>query len=631
MAQSRSTAAGPAKVGFGERFTDHMVTLTWSADGGWADRPEVLPYGDLSFNPAMAGLHYGQVVFEGLKAHRQRDGALGTFRPDAHARRFQQSARRLAMPELPEGLFLEAVDALVAADGGLLPADDPHLSLYLRPVLFATEPCLALRPAREYMFLLIAFVTGGFFSDQPDPVSVLISRDFSRAAPGGTGQAKCAGNYAGAFLAQQAAAEAGCQQVVWLDPVERCWIEEMGGMNLFFVRGSGPSAEVVTPPLTGTLLPGVTRDSLLTLMAENGHAVREERVSVEQWRAQSDAGVITETFACGTAALVTPVGEVRDGQEGWVIGGGKPGRVTMAVREALTALHHDHTRDTHGWVRRHGTSPRRPTFVAHYPMYPNRQKEGKAHMVLLSHDMAGTGDTVVLLHSSACDRRMWDPQWQTLLDAGYRVVRCDFRGYGETPVPDRPNNDADDVRELLDALGIERAAVVGSSYGGRVALEFAARWPGRVSALALLSAGSPHHEPTEELDAFDAEEEALVDADDLDGAVELNVRTWLGPEADDEVREKVRTMQRRAYEVQLAAEEEFDQLEADCELSAIEARTLIVAGKNDLDYFQQVATDLADRLADARLVQLPWGGHLPSLERPDETAALLKDFLDASS
>lgn len=248
-------------------------------------------------------------------------------------------------------------------------------------------------------------------------------------------------------------------------------------------------------------------------------------------------------------------------------------------------------------------------------------------MTLLSHDVAGTGDTVVLLHSSVCDRRMWDPQWQQLLDAGFRVVRCDFRGYGETPVPDRPNNDAQDVLTLLDALDIDHAAVVGSSYGGRVALEFAARWPGRVSALALLCAGSPLHEPTEELDAFDEEEEALIDADDLDGAVELNLRTWLGPDTGDEVREKVRGMQRHAYEVQLAADEEFDQVEGVCELSGIKSRTLIVSGAHDLAYFQHVATDLAARLPDARHVHLPWSGHLPSLERPDETAALLKDFL----
>ncbi len=246
---------------------------------------------------------------------------------------------------------------------------------------------------------------------------------------------------------------------------------------------------------------------------------------------------------------------------------------------------------------------------------------------MLSHDIVGTGSAVVLLHSSACDRRMWDPQWHDLIDAGYRVVRCDFRGYGETPVPDQPNNDAQDVLELLDELGIERAAVVGASYGGRVALELAARWPERVSTLALLSAGSPLHPSTDELDAFDEQEEALVDAGDLDGAVELNVRTWLGPDADEEARELVRAMQRHAYDVQLAAEEEFDQLEAEFELSAVAARTLIVTGKYDMGYFNDVAQDLADRLTDARLVHLPWGGHLPSLERPKEISALLVDFL----
>ncbi|WP_240137704.1 branched-chain amino acid aminotransferase [Streptomyces sp. MUM 178J] len=341
--------------GFGERFTDHMVRMTWTAQEGWSGAPQVMAFGDLPFSPAMAGLHYGQVVFEGLKIHRRADGTLAAFRPAAHAGRLRQSARRLAMPELPEELFLEAMDLFVGRDGHLLPVDDPDLSLYLRPVLFASEPSLALRPARKYTFLLMGFVTGGFFSDRPDPVSVLVSREFTRAAPDGTGQAKCAGNYAGAFLAQQAAAEAGCRQVVWLDPVERRWIEEMGGMNLFFVRGSGPAAEVVTSPLTGSLLPGVTRDSLLTLAAELGHPVREERIAVDEWRAQSLSGAITETFACGTAALVTPVGLVRDGADAWQIGSGAAGPVTLALRASLTALHQGRVPDSHGWMREHRT------------------------------------------------------------------------------------------------------------------------------------------------------------------------------------------------------------------------------------------------------------------------------------
>ncbi|MFD7612810.1 branched-chain amino acid aminotransferase [Streptomyces sp. NPDC059828] len=337
---------------FGEQFTDHMVMLTWTAEAGWTDTPQAVPFGDLRISPAMAGLHYGQVVFEGLKTYRRQDGTLGTFRPDAHARRFRQSARRLAMPELPEGLFIQAVDAFVGADGGVLSADE-EVSLYLRPLMFATEASLALRPARAYTFLLMGFVTGGFFSNRPDPVSVLISREFSRAAPGGTGQAKCPGNYAGAFLAQRAAADAGCQQVVWLDAVENRWVEEMGGMNLFFVRGTGPGATVVTPSLTGTLLPGVTRDSLLTLAGERGYAVTEERISVEQWRKECEEGVISETFACGTAALVTPVGHVRDTEGAWLVGGGQPGPVTMELRATLTDLHRGRTADTHGWIRCH--------------------------------------------------------------------------------------------------------------------------------------------------------------------------------------------------------------------------------------------------------------------------------------
>ncbi|MFB4421392.1 branched-chain amino acid aminotransferase [Streptomyces sp. QL37] len=353
--QSAHTDHSPApRFGFGESFTDHMVVMRWTEGQGWG-KGEVLPYGDFPMNPAMVGLHYGQVVFEGIKSHRQPDGSIGTFRPDAHARRFQNSARRMAMPVLPEDLFLWAVDELVARDGGRLP-EGPNLSLYLRPVMFASEVSLALRPAREYTFVLIAFVTGGFFSDQPDPISVLVSRDVSRAAPGGTGQAKCAGNYAGAFTVQQEAAAVGCQQVVWLDPVERRWIEEMGGMNLFFVRGSGPTAELVTPPLTDTLLPGITRDSLMVLAEEEGLRVTEERTAVDQWQAECESGRITETLACGTAAVVTPVGFVRDGAGSWSIGDGSPGPVSLRLRAALVGAQRGTAPDRHGWVR--PSSPR---------------------------------------------------------------------------------------------------------------------------------------------------------------------------------------------------------------------------------------------------------------------------------
>ncbi|BAL90181.1 putative branched-chain amino acid aminotransferase [Actinoplanes missouriensis 431] len=336
---------------FGEHFTEHLVSATWQEATGWTGPPRLGPFGPLTISPAMVGLHYGQVVFEGLKAYRWQDGTLAVFRPDAHARRFQRSAERMAMPHLPEEYFLQAVDAFVATDGTALPAGDPALSLYLRPVMFASEACLALRPSREYTFLLMGFVTGGFFSDEPNPIAVLVSREYSRAAPGGTGQAKAAGNYAGAFLAQQAAVDAGCDQVVWVDAAEQRWIEELGGMNIFFVRGSGPGATVVTPALTGTLLPGVTRDSLLTLARERGYPVSEERISVEQWRDECRSGLITETFACGTAAVVTPVGRVVDGGTTWHVGDEKPGPVTLELRQALIDLHLGWTADSHGWSR----------------------------------------------------------------------------------------------------------------------------------------------------------------------------------------------------------------------------------------------------------------------------------------
>ncbi|GAA2426312.1 alpha/beta hydrolase [Streptomyces macrosporus] len=244
----------------------------------------------------------------------------------------------------------------------------------------------------------------------------------------------------------------------------------------------------------------------------------------------------------------------------------------------------------------------------------------------LAHDVAGDGPALVLLHSSVCDRRMWDPQWTPLVEAGHRVVRCDFRGFGDTPAATAPHRDADDVLALLDSLGIGRTALVGSSYGGRVALEVAARRPGRVTVLALLCAGLPGHRPSAELAAFDEREEALFEAGDLDGAVELNVATWLGPEADGTTRERVRRMQRRAFELQSAAED-FEPPEAEIDLTAVRAATLAVSGAHDLPDFRDIAARLPSLLPDARHVELPWAGHLPGLERPAEVTALLTDFL----
>jgi len=336
--------------GFGKYFTDHMVRIDWTMANGWSEG-QVLPYGPLSLDPATMALHYGQEIFEGLKAYRQPDGSIATFRPTANAARFARSARRLAMAELPEELFVESLRALVEVDSGWVPSA-PDESLYFRPFMIATEVGLGVRAANAYSYLLIASPAGGYFQGGMRPVSVWLSTEFTRAAIGGTGEAKCAGNYAGSLIAQAAAAEKGCDQVVWLDAVEHRWVEEMGGMNLYFVYGSGAAARVVTPSLTGTLLPGITRDSLLTVASELGYTAEEGKISTEEWRAGNESGAITEVFACGTAAVITPVGSVQSAAGSWTVGDGTTGPVTTALREQLLGVQTGQLPDTHGWMHR---------------------------------------------------------------------------------------------------------------------------------------------------------------------------------------------------------------------------------------------------------------------------------------
>jgi branched-chain amino acid aminotransferase len=347
-----AVTAPARRPGHGDMFTGHLVTATWTPAGGWSE-PELAPFADFTIHPGMIGLHYGQVIFEGLKAHRTVAGSVAVFRAADHARRFQRSARRMSMPELPEELFLRSIDELVAADHAWL-SDDPTLSLYLRPFMFGTDANLMLRPSNGYTFALIAFVAGGFFGDAVDAIDVWVSHEHHRAFRTGTGDVKVAGNYAPTFLAQRRAAEHGCSQVVWLDAAEGRWVEEMGGMGIFLVRHSqirGDRTEVVTPNLTGTLLPSVTRDSLLTLAGRLGFTPREEPVSLDQWRADCASGRMTEAFACGTAAVVTPISRVRDDGGDWVIGDGRPGPVSLALRKALVDVHHGRTADPDGWLR----------------------------------------------------------------------------------------------------------------------------------------------------------------------------------------------------------------------------------------------------------------------------------------
>ncbi|MGI5484756.1 branched-chain amino acid aminotransferase [Streptomyces lavendofoliae] len=346
---SQTTPAALTRVGHGDMFTNHMISSVWTGPDGW--RPaELVPLAPIPTHPGTLGVHYAQVIFEGLKAHRQEDGSIAVFRPWENARRFQRSARRLAMPELPTEMFIEAIERLVAADESWLPAGDDELSLYIRPVMYGSEPNLMLRPSEEYRFLVLAFLASGFFGDLPAPLSVWVSRTHSRAMPGGTGDVKCAANYGPSFMAQQEAAAAGCQQVMWLDSAERRWVEEMGGMNLFLVRGEGPDAEVFTPELTGTLLPGVTRDSLLALATRMGYRTRQERISIDQLRADCESGVVTEMFACGTAAVVTPIGILRDAKGEWTVGDGQAGPTTMALRDRLVDVQHGRSPGPDGWL-----------------------------------------------------------------------------------------------------------------------------------------------------------------------------------------------------------------------------------------------------------------------------------------
>jgi branched-chain amino acid aminotransferase len=336
-----------ADPGFGKLFSDHMVTIDWSEERGWHDA-KVGPLEAIPLHPAASVLHYAQEIFEGLKAYRLADGAMALFRPEANAARFNASARRLAMPELPEELFVEACRQLVAVDGDWFPSV-PGGSLYLRPFMIATEAFLGVRPAHNYKFLVIASPAGNYFKSGAPAVSIWVSH-YSRAAPGGTGAAKCGGNYAASLVPQAEAMAKGHDQVVFLDAEQHKWIEELGGMNLYFVFDDGT---LLTPPLSGTILPGITRDSLLTLAREEGLTVREERYSLDQWREDAASGRLVETFACGTAAVVTPVGKVTDPVKGeFVIGSGGPGQLTQKLRAKLVSIQRGEAPDPHGWVMR---------------------------------------------------------------------------------------------------------------------------------------------------------------------------------------------------------------------------------------------------------------------------------------
>lgn len=345
-----------AEPGFGRHFTDHMLLVHWTPAEGWHDA-RLTEYGPIPMSPATAVLHYAQSIFEGLKAYRRPDGGIVTFRPEANAARLNRSAARMAMPAFDESAFVAAVDTLVRADADWVPGGGEN-SLYVRPLMFASESFLGVRPAKEYTFMLIASPAGAYFAGGVKPVSLYVSEDYSRAAPGGTGEAKCGGNYAASLLAQEQAIQEGCDQVVFLDAIEHRYVEELGGMNLFFVYGDptgpdGPAGvELVTPELTGSLLAGITRESIMVLARERGYRVTERKVSIDEWRDGAASGAISETFACGTAAVITPIGEIKSASGDFTVAGGGSGAITMQLREHLMGIQHGTLPDDHGWIHR---------------------------------------------------------------------------------------------------------------------------------------------------------------------------------------------------------------------------------------------------------------------------------------
>ncbi|WP_061965043.1 branched-chain amino acid aminotransferase [Demequina aurantiaca] len=341
--------AAMAAPAFGEVFTDHMARATWTQSEGWGDR-RIEPLSDLALHPGATILHYGQQAFEGLKAYVHEDRSVWLFRPEANAARLAASAARMALPAVSEEDFLAAIEALVATDRAWVPSA-AESSLYLRPLLIGTEPTLSVRGSQQVEFLVMACPVGAYFPNGVKPVSIWVAQGFHRAGPGGTGTAKSAGNYAASLLPQQQAQDNNCQQVLFLDAREDRYIEELGGMNVFIVHRDG---SVLTPRLTGTILEGVTRSSVITLLKESGREVSERDVTLEELRAGIDSGDISEVFACGTAAVVTPLGSLKSPDFNVVVGDGSAGDVTMGVREALTDIYYGRAEDTHGWMRRIG-------------------------------------------------------------------------------------------------------------------------------------------------------------------------------------------------------------------------------------------------------------------------------------
>lgn len=344
-ADAAKIAEAHANPGFGNYFTDHMVIIDWTREAGWHDA-RIVPYGPISLNPANAVLHYGQEVFEGIKAYRHADGTTHIFRPDENAARLQCSSKRLALPELPTELFVESLRQLVALDEAWVPPHGEDKSLYLRPFIIANEDFLGVRAAQRATYMVIACPAGGYFSDPTQPVNIWLEAELARAGRGGTGAAKCGGNYAASLLPQETAYANGCEQVLFLDSCEGKYIEELGGMNIVFAYRDGT---IVTPE-SDSILASITNNSLLQLAADAGMRVERRKVTIDEWREGAAAGDIVEAFAVGTAAVVAPIGLLKSQDFTIENPPVTEDSVAMRLRAQLTGIQNGDVVDTHGWM-----------------------------------------------------------------------------------------------------------------------------------------------------------------------------------------------------------------------------------------------------------------------------------------
>ena len=333
------------RLGFGRYFTDRMLLAEWRAGQGWCDA-RIKPYEPFMLDPACMVFHYAQEIFEGLKAYKWADGRVALFRPEMNARRFNLSADRLCMPAVPEELFLGGIDRLVALDKEWIPTS-PGTSLYIRPAMIAVEPVLGVKPSDHYYFYVIMSPVGAYYAAGFSPVSIMVEDRYARAVAGGTGEAKTGGNYASSLKAGLEAKKKGFDQVLWLDGCEKRYIDEVGAMNMFFVY----DRTIVTAPLTGTILDGVTRDSVLKLAPTLGYQVEERPIDITDLMADIKAGRVTEAFGSGTAAVITPVGKLCYKNETLQLSGGNVGEITRQLYDTLTGIQTGTVADTFGWIR----------------------------------------------------------------------------------------------------------------------------------------------------------------------------------------------------------------------------------------------------------------------------------------